>query len=189
MGFYTKSYLRSLSETDLVKGTKTFSHVLNENRRLEQFDIFLSHSYKDKEYIKGLFVELTNMGFAVYVDWIIDPHLSRNRVDKETVEHLRMRMKQSKSLVYATSNNSADSKWMPWELGYMDGRTGQCSILPITDYESSTFSGQEFLSVYPYIKKEGIKDRPNEKALWVHETNSKYVIFNSWLSGVKPVYH
>lgn len=48
------------------------------------FDIFLSHSYLDKEDVEGLYIELTRMGFKVYVDWIIDPNLVRTNVTKTT---------------------------------------------------------------------------------------------------------
>lgn len=152
MNFYTKSYLSELSEARR-KGTKTFSSAINENRRLSYFDIFLSHSFKDKKYIYGLYLELTSKGYSVYVDWIIDPQLKRDNVTKETVNRIRQRMKQSRSLIYATSENASNSKWMPWELGFMDGNKGRCAILPITDYDDDVFEGQEFLSAYPYISK------------------------------------
>ncbi|NVK52481.1 MAG: toll/interleukin-1 receptor domain-containing protein [Flavobacteriaceae bacterium] len=188
MGFYTKDYLRNLSSSGL-KGKRTFSSVLNESKKLTQFDIFLSHSYKDKQFIEGLFLELSDLGFTVYVDWIIDPHLSRSSVTKRTVDHIRNRMRQSKSLVYATSENASNSKWMPWELGFVDGKESRCSILPITDYESSSFKGQEFLSVYPYITKEGTKMIPHKKVLWINESVNKYVQLSDWLRGQSPTIH
>ncbi|WP_338359803.1 toll/interleukin-1 receptor domain-containing protein [Yeosuana marina] len=152
MKFYTKSYLSDLSESRR-KGTKTFSSVINENKNRTHFDIFLSHSFKDQKYIAGLYLELTSKGYSVYVDWIIDPHFQRDNVTKATVDKIRLRMKQSKSLIYATSENASNSKWMPWELGFMDGDKGRCAILPITDYETDTFKGQEFLSAYPLVTK------------------------------------
>lgn len=153
MKFYTKNYLENLSKRGM-SGTRTFSSSVNENKYKTSFDIFLSHSFKDKKYIEGLYLELTSKGYSVYVDWIIDADLQRTSVSKTTVHKIRMRMKQSKSLIYATSENASTSKWMPWELGFMDGGTnGKCAILPITDYESSNFNGQEFLSVYPKIGK------------------------------------
>ena len=112
MKFYTKSYLSDLSESRR-KGTKTFSSALNENKNRTHFDIFLSHSFKDKKYITGLYLELTSKGYSVYVDWIIDPHFQRDNVTKDTVNKIRLRMKQSKSLIYATSENASNSKWMP----------------------------------------------------------------------------
>jgi spore germination protein YaaH len=151
MKFYTKEYLENLSKRG-TSGTRTFSYAVNENKNKTSFDIFLSHSFKDKKYIEGLYTELSSKGYSVYVDWIIDADLQRTNVSKTTVNRIRMRMKQSKSLIYATSENASTSKWMPWELGFMDGDTnGKCAILPITDYENSSFNGQEFLSVYPKI--------------------------------------
>lgn len=153
MKFYTKSYLENLSKRGM-SGTRSFSSAVNENKRRNQFDIFLSHSFKDKKYIQGLYMELTSIGYSVYVDWIIDDDLQRTNVSKATVNKIRLRMKQSTSLIYATSENASTSKWMPWELGFMDGNTNKkCAILPITEYEDSTFNGQEFLSVYPKIGK------------------------------------
>jgi hypothetical protein len=183
--FYTKSYLRDLSRTGR-KGTKTFSATVNESKNSMSFDIFLSHSYRDKEYIEGLFLELSSKGFKVYVDWIVDSHLDRKNVDKKTVALIRNRMKQSKSLIYATSENASTSKWMPWELGYMDGETSRCAILPITDYENSTFEGQEFLSVYPYVTKESVKglvtgNISTEEILWLNENSRSYQSLKEWL--------
>lgn len=155
MSFYTKSYLLDLSERR-VKQAKTFTNAVNENKYRSSFDIFLSHSYKDKKYITGLYLELTSKGYSVYVDWIIDPDFKRDNVTKTTVNKIRLRMKQSKSLIYATSENASNSKWMPWELGFLDGDKGRCAILPITDYQDDAFKGQEFLSVYPVVRKGSI---------------------------------
>jgi hypothetical protein len=151
MSYYTKNYLRKITQYDLK--SISYTRLINEGKESKSFDIFLSHSYADKEFIKGLYIELTNKGHSVYVDWIIDPQFSRTNVTKDTVNKIRERMKQSKSLVYATSKNASTSKWMPWELGYMDGNKGKCAILPIMETESGTFNGQEFLSVYPIISR------------------------------------
>lgn len=193
MKFYTKSYLRNLSITER-KGTKTFSQVKSDNSKLTSFDIFLSHSFKDKEYIAGLYLELCSKGYTVYVDWINDPHLERDNVGKQTVSLIRNRMKQSKSLIYATSENASHSKWMPWELGFMDGNKERCAILPITDYEHSSFEGQEFLSAYPYITKEAASEWVNrnlnsDEILWVNEEKNKYVSMDRWFKGNKPTFH
>jgi hypothetical protein len=68
---------------------------------------------------------------------------------------LRLRMTSCKSMIFATSKASPDSKWMPWELGYFDGlRRGLIGILPLLgDYESS-FKGQEYIGLYPQVEKD-----------------------------------
>ena len=68
---------------------------INESSRMNKyasvpsnrFDIFLSHSFNDEKYIKGLYAFLTySMRFNVYVDWIVDPEL--NRDDISAIIHL-----------------------------------------------------------------------------------------------------
>ena len=152
----------------------------------ESFHIFLSHSYKDKKYIRKLkeYIE-NNFSMKCYVDWITEPAaLDRNNVNRNSAELLRKRMRQSQSLIFCTSDNSPDSKWMPWELGYFDAYKGRVAILPIID-EGKTFQGQEYLSLYPYIDLAGVKDSVS-KSMWINENSSEYVSFTKWLSGEKP---
>ena len=118
----------------------------------DEFDIFLSHSYADKDIIPALKKELEDMGYTVYVDWITDKLLSREEVTKETAKVLQKRMQQSKCLFFATSENSPNSKWMPWELGYFDGiKNKRVAVLPISKQNngfSEYFKGQEYLGLY-----------------------------------------
>ena len=97
------------------------NYISLDSIQYDSFDIFLSHSYNDRKIIPALKKKLESFGFSVYVDWITDHLLSRKNVTKETAQVLQKRMKQSKCLIYATSQNSSTSKWMPWELGYFDG--------------------------------------------------------------------
>ena len=117
------------------------------------FDIFLSHSSLDAEVILGVKELLEGEGLTVYVDWIEDAQLDRSRVTAQTAELLRTRMRHSRSLIFATSETSSRSKWMPWELGYFDGfRPGFVAILPLVSSASADFSGQEYLGLYPYLE-------------------------------------
>jgi hypothetical protein len=63
MSLYSSSYLKNLaSSRSTLSKTKLFS----ESRRIETgFDIFLSHSFLDKEEVEGLYLELTDFGFKV----------------------------------------------------------------------------------------------------------------------------
>lgn len=118
------------------------------------YDIFLSHAYEDAKIIKGVKVLLEENGYTVYVDWLEDEKLDRSRVTPATAALLRERMRSSKSLLFATSKASPDSKWMPWELGYYDGlRPGKVSILPLLAPNQTTFQGQEYLGLYPTVER------------------------------------
>ncbi len=120
----------------------------------KEYDIFLSHSFSDAEIILGVKRIIEEQGRSVYVDWIEDKGLDRKNVTAATAGILRHRMRSCKSLIYATSQNSSQSKWMPWELGYFDGfRPEKVSILPIVETYDSEWAGQEYLGLYPVIEK------------------------------------
>lgn len=153
---------------------------------MSAFTIFLSHSYLDKALILGITEYLEEMGYVVYVDWREDTQLSRDNVTKETAALVRTRIMQSESLFFATTDSAKDSKWMPWELGYMDGKKGRSAILPVSrnDTSSDSYKGQEYLGIYPYITR-GNNTKKKER-LWVHEDAVTYVTFDGWLTGSQP---
>lgn len=154
---------------------------------VEQFDIFLSHSFDDKDIVYGIWLLLEDMGYKVYVDWIQDRNLSRDKVTKETAEVLRVRMRNSKSLFFATSSNSSSSKWMPWELGFKDGHNKKAAILPIIQTDAQDYFGQEYLGIYPYITQDIAVGTDKRNRLWVRRSSTCYVIFENWLNGSEPV--
>lgn len=160
MPYYTKQQARDAASATVRRSFTSLSakDVINESIRKstdhESFDVFLCHSISDAELVLGVKTLLEQEGLKVYVDWHSDPLLSRCNVNKDTAEILRRRMKQSHSLIYIATDNSSSSKWMPWELGYFDGhKPGTVGILPLMDYEYSSFTGQEYLSLYPEVSK------------------------------------
>jgi len=161
--------------------TKTASKILNESYNayspFKTYDIFLSHSYQDAEVILGLKNTLEEKGYEVYVDWIEDRQMSRENVNAQTANQLRNRMRNCRSLFFATSDNSSDSKWMPWELGYYDGYRGKVAILPINNssYQKDTFEGQEYLGLYNYVID-------NYGVLYIKYLNGASKSFREWVS-------
>lgn len=203
MALFTEERLRARVENQLRKGysgsmydsfeTKAKT-ILNESLNQQKtfsvitktYDIFLSHSSSDAGLVAGLKLELEDLGFSVYVDWLEDPKLSRANVTKETAMVLKARMNQCKALLYAFSENATNSKWMPWELGYFDGIKGTAAVLPISRTNKSSFQGSEYLGIYYYIQIDTVSGT-NKTALWVYETATKYVIFDSWINGNQPI--
>lgn len=203
MALFTEERLRARVENQLRKGysgsiydsfeskAKTIlNESLNQQRTFsattKTYDIFLSHSSSDAALVAGLKLELEDLGYSVYVDWIEDPKLSRANVTKETALILQARMKQCKALLYAFSENATNSKWMPWELGYFDGIKGTVAVLPISRTSKSSFQGSEYLGIYYYIQIDTVSGS-NKTALWVYETATKYIIFDSWITGTQPI--
>lgn len=154
MRYFTVRDARNATASEIRTAKTILSEGMREYRASKSYDIFLSHSFSDADLILGVKKLLEREGFSVYVDWIEDPQLDRNNVTKETAQHIKDRMNTCKQLVYATSENAKHSKWMPWELGYFDGRkSGQVSILPLLESEYADFKGQEYLSLYPVLRK------------------------------------
>ena len=73
----------------------------------------------------------------------------------------------------------------------MDGRkNGRCAILPVLDSQTSVFSGQEYLGIYPYIDYKKIKSE-KQYEFWVNDPvdGQKYVSLREWLKGKDPYKH
>jgi hypothetical protein len=159
-----KNIIGSISENECKLFTMTAEKILaNESKLFDpniEYDVFLSHSYKDAKIILGIkrFLErevlLYKRRLSVYVDWIDDSDLKRGNVTVRTANRLKIRMNNSKCLFFIESEYSPNSKWMPWELGYFDGFKSKVAIFQLTpsDIEKSdNFSGREYLSLYPTV--------------------------------------
>lgn len=188
MSLFTKQQLIDRFESRLEKGgyygnyEQRAIQFLKESKQEQRtfsattrtYDIFLSHSSNDAREVGGMKLELEDMGYSVYVDWIEDPQLDRSNVTKKNAETLRKRMKQCKSLLYAFSENAQSSTWMPWELGYFDGIKGTVAVLPVVEGDKSSFQGNEYVELYPYIDKAG-------NTLYVNFSSSDYKEFDKWV--------
>ena len=171
---------------------KTASIALTEAVKAQtttrKYDIFLSHAFKDAELILGVKAKLEEYGYSVYIDWLEDPQLDRSAVTMHTAEKLRERMNCCRSLFYSTTKASTQSKWMPWECGYVDGKQERSAILPLTETAATGYKGQEYLGIYPYITENTIEGK-NTWILWVHRSLNVYCTFDGWLKGQEPCEH
>lgn len=126
------------------------------------------------------------MGYKVYIDWIEDPHLDRKNISKSTAGKLKIRMQQCDSLLFVTTENSIDSKWMPWECGYFDGIKSKVAIVPVVRYSSDDkYRGQEYLGLYPYGQK--MKSQGGKDLLYIFEDEKKYLPYDNWIKENAPI--
>ena len=159
MAFLTLNEVRSKARSNKSYGLE--SRVILEEQfdsfnQYKTYDIFLSHAFLDAEAIDGLRIVLEEAGFSVYVDWYEDSHLERGKVTKETAVVIRKRMRRCKTLIFAITQNSKDSKWMLWELGYFDGLRDKVAVLGLTENSEDSFKGQEFLELYPFVQRHSL---------------------------------
>lgn len=127
---------------------------------------FLSHSSKDDDLVDGAIQVLTRHGALVYIDKI-DPTMPPY-TSSETAAKLKDRVKQSKKFVLLASENSKESKWVPWELGIADGAKGLSNIalFPAVDDSLKTeWTSWEYLGLYRRIVWGTIKG--HEKTDWM----------------------
>jgi len=121
-----------------------------------QYDIFLSYRSVDHPRCKHLKALFEGLGYTVYWDRD-DPDLENKPVTGKTAEILRGRMRRCRALVFAVSSYSGESHWMPWELGFFDGRTGRVFVYPLDDGIVEQQTGQQYLDFYPLIDVKNAK--------------------------------
>lgn len=192
MALLTESEVRRAARSRTYHFSNSIQNALRKSvydqNQKDSFDVFLSHSYTDMELVLGIAEVLRSFGIGAYIDWIQDRRLDRSKVTAETARVLRSRMVQCNSLIFVATSNSKVSKWMPWELGYFDALRERVAVFPIEAGPGvRSYTGQEYLGLYPYISKE--KSTDENDTLWVNESTEIYVNLKSWLRGKKPSLH
>jgi hypothetical protein len=183
MALLTESEVRSAARRTHERLSESYGRVLAKaaNTTEERFDIFLSHSIRDAEIVRGAHILLKRLGYSVYVDWIVDRDLDREAVSPATALQLKRRMRQCESLLYLATKNTSDSKWMPWELGFFDGYgDGRVAILLVFEGQRHEYEGQEYLGVYPYVDVRLVRGTQG-RAMYVSRSSHRYGSFNDWL--------
>jgi hypothetical protein len=109
--------------------------------------VFLSHSHQDAELVESAVLFLASRGVAVYVDWK-DPTMPRV-TSPETAARIKERIGSCKKFVLLGTNNAVNSRWIPWELGVADTRTGMSdiAIMPVVP-QFRQWDGHEYVGIY-----------------------------------------
>ena len=114
--------------------------------KLKTFNVFVSHSSRNKEQIHEIMQALNKEGLVCYIDWVSDrEQLKRELSSKETAEVIVNRIKMSHSMVYVLTKECIASKWSPWELGYAYAINKRICILQLEDIENKP----EYLDLFP----------------------------------------
>ena len=156
MGIITNSRLTALTETKL--GFRSFSESLNEAKRETKAyvdtTIFLSHSHDDLKdgSVDKAIVFLRRLGIRVYIDshdTSMPPF-----TNAETARKIKQAIADNKKFILLATNNSINSKWCNWELGFGDAKKyiNGIALFPLAD-SSATWQGTEYLKIYPRIEE------------------------------------
>jgi hypothetical protein len=111
--------------------------------------IFLSHSHKDKDLIHPAIAFLRSHGVKVYVDWL-DAGMP-DVVSGDTANKIKEKIKEHKKFLVLVTENSKDSRWVPWELGFADPTKGMAHIASFPVAEKEDFAQNEYMKIYPKI--------------------------------------
>lgn len=185
MAYLKEREVRTAARSEIIAKSLDAAGVLRESvntaRASDTFDVFLCHSIRDADIVLGVAKLLERQGLKVYVDWVVDSKMDRSSITSATANILRSRMDNSRSLFYLYSENSTKSRWMPWELGYFDGRKGSVAIIPVVpDNGTLDFTKEEYLGLYPKAELVGGAVFVNRTVSEAHLASS-YKNFESWL--------
>jgi len=114
--------------------------------------VFLSHSHKDQELVVTIKRFLESQGIAVYIDWLDEGMPEQTSGD--TAKKIKAKIEENRKFAVIVSENSKNSKWVPWELGYADKAKSMDNVLivPVSENDRE-FSGAEYLQIYYCLEK------------------------------------
>ena len=123
-GFKGKKKAYQTEKSAFYGTPQTLAEKLKDNRSAQSvkcYDLFISHSSGDKGFVRSIVAKANSQGMSCYVDWTSDnDFLKRSMVSDYTKEVLKVRMNQSKHLLYLSSHRSRNSEWVSFELDYYE---------------------------------------------------------------------
>ena len=136
-----------------------YSSVLNESRSFSaglrhtgKTTVFISHKHKDLESLRGLIGYLEQYYYVeCYID-SDDPGMP-GKTSGVTAERIKKIIRTTDRFILLATDNAISSKWCNWELGYGDAckYKDRIAILPVRNSDRSSYSGTEYMQIYPRI--------------------------------------
>lgn len=176
--FLTYENIRSFNKDEF---TRTL--VEKAERREKSGATFLSYSSLDDEFLPTIIGILENHGAYVYVDKK-DPSLPP-ATSRETAAILRRNIALSSKFVLFVTQNSNESRWIPWELGLADGEKtkSKVALFPAAERaHQQRWSEQEYLGLYDRIVWGNFTGKEKEWLVLDHAENTA-VSLGKWLRG------
>lgn len=161
-GFKGKKKSYQIEKSTFYGTPQALAEKLQDNKSVQGvkcYDLFISHSSKDREFVRSIVEKANSQGLSCYVDWTSDNEfLKRSMVSDYTKEVLKVRMKQSKHLLYLSSDRSRSSEWVSFELDYYENHLHREILMVVLDGDD----GHDFKRIdLEEIGKRLLKDLPN----------------------------
>lgn len=176
--------MRYFNESDIKKYQKK---IILENYDIKKVslsskknNVFLSHSSQDIDKLESVISFLEEYGVKVYIDKT-DNNLPRV-TSIETAQILKDNIKKSDKFIVLVSENSKNSKWIPWELGIADiaKSNPNIALLPTTENFPS-WVNQEYMGLYSKVSRGNLEGYTGEVwMVWDHKKNTA-VELGKWL--------
>lgn len=153
-GFKGKKNSYMTEKGDFVGTPEALTKRLQNSRSVQNkkhYDLFISHSYLDRDKVREIVKIANKVGINCYLDWTADDDfLKRNMVSEYTKEVLKHRMMQSDALLYISSDRSRSSDWVAFELEYYETQVKRPVYMILLD-------GKDFHD-FKIIDTENLKD-------------------------------
>lgn len=161
--------------TDLIVKQIFLQNLRNEQN--DDYEVFLSHSTEDNDFIEKLlvFLKYAKGGIDGYVDWN-DPQLP-SRINGQTAERLADRIRNARKFIFVATSKSLKSVWCSWELGYAERDKGIDNIAVLAAKPNNgRWKNNEYLQQYPWIEY-----NEQQKLFLVYMPNGSTVQLSEWL--------
>nr|WP_277355551.1 TIR domain-containing protein [Gluconobacter cerinus] len=137
-------------------------------------DVFISYSYRDDKIIPlALSLLLEKEGCKVYLPKLFSRKKGKTPT-KLDIELTHSALSVSSSLVLVNGPETTRSQWIPWEIGFIAGKTGKVCVFDVGDDEKKP-RNSEFLNLYPKIhplESKIIVDNSKSIMDWVYDKDN-----------------
>lgn len=122
--------------------------------QLQRYDIYLCHSSRDTSEVIQVknYIESKESKTVCALD--MNSRLTANGgLDSQTIEFIKEKLNSSNELYLLLSNNTTDSVWLSWQIGYFESLKPKniktFSVIEESKQEVLSFKGKEFFGLYP----------------------------------------
>lgn len=138
---------RGLSVNGTSNSTSACGNLSKTSRAIKrryEYDIFISHSYRDRILVEALVAQLTKLGLRVFVDWIEFPEHDRS---SPPYDELRKTMQKCRAMIFISTQQSVASRWCAWELGCFNCK----KIVVYSPGSAMDYADCQFILAYPKL--------------------------------------